>query len=84
MRRPMIRRTFVLLLFLAAPAAAQPESTRTRLVEAAYAQIGVTLGYDASYPQIAFPGGDVPRDRGCAATSSSAPVAAPESIYSGW
>jgi uncharacterized protein len=60
----MIRRTFVLLLFLAAPAAAQPESTPTRLVEAAYAQIGVTLRYDASYRQIAFPGGDVPRDRG--------------------
>jgi uncharacterized protein YijF (DUF1287 family) len=63
----MLRRTFaplLLLLLLATPAAAQPASTPQRLVEAAYAQVGVTLRYDASYRRIAFPGGDVPLDRG--------------------
>jgi uncharacterized protein len=63
----MLRRTFALLLLLvllATSAAAQPASTPQRLVEAAYAQVGVTLRYDASYRRIAFPGGDVPLDRG--------------------
>lgn len=31
-----------------------------RLVEAARAQVGVTLGYDSAYRRIAYPGGDVP------------------------
>lgn len=31
-----------------------------RLVEAARTQVGVTLGYDAAYRRIAYPGGDVP------------------------
>jgi uncharacterized protein YijF (DUF1287 family) len=35
-----------------------------RLVAAAYAQVGVTLAYDPSYRRIAFPGGDVPPERG--------------------
>jgi uncharacterized protein YijF (DUF1287 family) len=60
----MLGRTFALLLLLATPAAAQPAATPQRLVEAAYAQVGVTLSYDASYRRIAFPGGDVPLDRG--------------------
>jgi uncharacterized protein len=60
----MLGRTFALLLLLATPTAAQSGSTPQRLVEAAYAQVGVTLYYDARYRQMAFPGGDVPLDRG--------------------
>lgn len=36
----------------------------TRLIAAARQQIGVTLTYDAAYSKLAFPGGDVPRERG--------------------
>jgi uncharacterized protein YijF (DUF1287 family) len=35
-----------------------------RLVAAAEAQIGVTVTYDPAYVRLAYPGGDVPRDRG--------------------
>lgn len=35
-----------------------------RLVAAAKAQIGVTVTYDPAYVSLAYPGGDVPRDRG--------------------
>jgi uncharacterized protein YijF (DUF1287 family) len=35
-----------------------------RLIAAARAQIGVTLRYDPAYTALAFPGGDVPRERG--------------------
>lgn len=34
------------------------------LASAARAQIGVTILYDSSYQRIAYPGGDVPLDRG--------------------
>lgn len=47
---------------------ADPPSTPTgkaaRLIEAARAQIGVTVRYDPAYTPLAFPGGDVPRERG--------------------
>ena len=35
-----------------------------RFVEAAKSQVGVTVRYDPSYQRLAFPGGDVPMDRG--------------------
>ncbi len=35
-----------------------------RLAQAAMSQVGVTIRYDASYTPIAYPGGDVPIDRG--------------------
>ncbi|HEX4962017.1 MAG TPA: DUF1287 domain-containing protein [Thermoanaerobaculia bacterium] len=35
-----------------------------RVLQGAYAQVGVTLGYDSAYSRIAYPGGDVPVDRG--------------------
>lgn len=35
-----------------------------RLVQAALEQVGVTLYYDPSYVKLAYPGGDVPPDRG--------------------
>jgi hypothetical protein len=37
---------------------------RSQLVVDARAQIGVTLSYDPSYQKLAYPGGDVPVDRG--------------------
>ncbi|MFA5965771.1 MAG: DUF1287 domain-containing protein [Sphingomonas sp.] len=45
------------------PAWAQP-SAATRLIAAARRQVGVTTRYDSGYSKLAFPGGDVPRDRG--------------------
>ncbi len=41
-----------------------PQPWVAKLLEAARAQLGVTVMYDPSYVQIAFPGGDVPRERG--------------------
>ena len=35
-----------------------------RLAAAAFAQVGVTLAYDPAYVGLAYPGGDVPMDRG--------------------
>lgn len=35
-----------------------------RLLDAARRQVGVTVRYDAGYSRIAFPNGDVPRERG--------------------
>lgn len=35
-----------------------------KLIAAARAQIGVTVRYDPAYTALAFPGGDVPRERG--------------------
>jgi uncharacterized protein YijF (DUF1287 family) len=47
------------------PAAADtPAAKRAQLVSAAYAQIGVTTAYDPAYTKLAYPGGDVPADRG--------------------
>lgn len=41
-------------------AAGQPRSVPEIVVEAALAQIGVTVGYDGSYRRLKYPGGDVP------------------------
>jgi uncharacterized protein len=61
----MMHRAVMLFLLLAVPAAAQStENPAERLVAAAYGQIGVTRLYDPSYRRIAFPGGDVPLERG--------------------
>jgi uncharacterized protein YijF (DUF1287 family) len=51
-----------LSLTLACPVLAGSEPSR--LTEAARDQVGVTTTYDPSYVSLAFPGGDVPRDRG--------------------
>ncbi|HLJ64551.1 MAG TPA: DUF1287 domain-containing protein [Stellaceae bacterium] len=60
--------TFALLalLLLAAPhlRAETPSPSTQRLIQSAYAQIGVTLFYDSDYHAMAFPGGDVPAIRG--------------------
>ena len=55
-----------------APAPAPPagatiaavEPWEAKLIAAAESQIGVTVSYDPAYVRIAYPGGDVPRDRG--------------------
>jgi uncharacterized protein YijF (DUF1287 family) len=39
-------------------------SSIARLLEAAHAQHGVTLHYDGRYQRLAYPGGDVPIERG--------------------
>lgn len=44
------------------PASATPSAAK--LIAAARAQIGVTLTYDPAYTALAFPNGDVPRDKG--------------------
>lgn len=49
------------LAVLAAPALA---GGREQLLQAAHAQVGVTRFYDGSYVRLAYPGGDVPADRG--------------------
>lgn len=54
-------RLAALLLALPGPAAAAPGDD---LAAAAQAQVGVTTIYDPSYVGLAFPGGDLPRERG--------------------
>lgn len=60
-----------LLSLTFAPSSALAEAERIpaepwaqQLIEAAEAQIGVTVSYDPAYRRIAFPGGDVPRAAG--------------------
>src|SRR5579872_5305771 len=62
----MTRSWLLALMLLAAlpVAAGTPETEATRLVAAAYTQVGVTVRYDPAYRVLAFPGGDVPLDRG--------------------
>lgn len=55
----------ILAAFLLTPSITfAQESQLTQLLRGAYDQIGKTVTYDASYQAIAFPGGDVPIDRG--------------------
>jgi uncharacterized protein YijF (DUF1287 family) len=66
---PGMRRTgFALLLSLACLplrlAHAGNEERAAAMLAAAHAQIGVTVGYDPAYASLAYPGGDVPLDRG--------------------
>jgi uncharacterized protein YijF (DUF1287 family) len=61
----LLRRSFVTALLLLIPvlAHAQPPEI-TQVLKAAHAQVGVTRYYDGSYVRLAYPGGDVPADRG--------------------
>lgn len=54
------------LASIATPSRAQRANARTAvaLITAARGQVGVTLGYDATYMRLAFPGGDVDRITG--------------------
>jgi uncharacterized protein YijF (DUF1287 family) len=64
----MLRRrlflSFGLLPVLGQVARAEAPDWPLQLVAAAEAQIGVTVTYDPAYVRLAYPGGDVPRDRG--------------------
>lgn len=57
-------RTLALILSLALAAPAFAGSEPSRLTAAARDQVGVTVTYDPAYTKLAFPGGDIPRDRG--------------------
>ena len=48
----------------APPAPATASATALALVAAARSQVGVTVLYDARYERLAYPGGDVPLERG--------------------
>jgi uncharacterized protein YijF (DUF1287 family) len=60
-----VRRIFLLLVALAAPALATPQ--RLSIASAALAQVGVTRVYDPSYVRLQYPGGDLPLERGVCA-----------------
>lgn len=51
-------------MFPAAACAQDGADFTRRLIDGARNQVGVTVRYDAAYVSIAFPGGDVPMDRG--------------------
>ena len=51
-------------LLLACGAAAAQDGTVAKVLEAAHGQVGVTRFYDGSYVRLAYPGGDVPAERG--------------------
>jgi len=55
-------RFLILLAMLVLPLAAQ--ETGAKIVAAARKQVGVTLSYDPAYVTLAYPGGDVPKERG--------------------
>jgi uncharacterized protein YijF (DUF1287 family) len=59
---PGLRLALVLSWLLAASAASADE--RRAVLDAAHAQVGVTRHYDGSYVRLAYPGGDVPAERG--------------------
>lgn len=62
----LTRRSFVLAACALpfAPRLRAAPSHGAAVLAAARAQIGVTVIYDPAYVQLAYPGGDVPRDRG--------------------
>lgn len=51
-------------MLISAPALAQSTDAARVLVQAARAQVGVTIHYDSRYARMGYPGGDVPLDRG--------------------
>lgn len=57
----MTRQSWIWLLL---SLATTPAPAQQCLVDASRTQIGVTLGYDPSYVRLAYPGGDVPLERG--------------------
>jgi uncharacterized protein YijF (DUF1287 family) len=60
-----MNRRALLISLLASPAFAQsPSDFGQRLAAAAMGQVGVTRIYDPAYRRLAYPGGDVPADRG--------------------
>lgn len=66
--RRTVLQSGLLVLTSALPAMSQATTATpawpSSLIQAARAQIGVTTRYDPTYVRIAYPGGDVPPDRG--------------------
>ncbi len=60
----MIRGLWLLIVLIPSLLLAQESPPVARLLENAYAQVGKTVKYDPGYSAIAFPGGDVPIERG--------------------
>lgn len=58
----VMRSLIMILSLLAGPALAGAEPSR--LAQAARDQVGITVIYDPAYVRLAFPGGDIARDRG--------------------
>lgn len=56
-----LTRTILFALLVAVPASASPLQ---KMIDGAKAQVGKTLWYDSGYRRIAYPGGDVPIERG--------------------
>ena len=63
-RRAVLGFATTLAIPPSARAAVLVEPWAQKLVDAAKAQIGVTLAYDPAYRKLDFPGGDVPREIG--------------------
>lgn len=64
MQRRIFLSAALLLPIAGRVARAEPPDWPRQLVAAAEGQIGVTVTYDPAYARLAYPGGDVPRDRG--------------------
>ena len=62
-------RCWLLLLMHVLPLSAQ--DTGARIVTAARKQVGVTLSYDPAYVSLAYPGGDLPREKRATKTEGS-------------
>ena len=62
----MLRRTALSLLAAIGVESlhAEPAPAAVKLIAAAKRQVGVTVSYDPAYVKLAYPGGDVPEDRG--------------------
>jgi uncharacterized protein YijF (DUF1287 family) len=60
-------KTILLLLALAPAVYATTVAERATLANAALSQVGVTRLYDPAYTRLAYPGGDIPMERGVCA-----------------
>jgi hypothetical protein len=59
--------SLILIPCLSAYASAQQDSIHSKLIEAARAQIGVTIRYDRAYIALPYPNGDLPLEQGVCA-----------------
>ncbi len=64
LRKATLAVALTILLVGVMPARAQDEAAIEQVVTAAHEQLDQTLYYDPSYQRLAYPGGDVPLDRG--------------------
>jgi uncharacterized protein YijF (DUF1287 family) len=60
----MFRALFLVAVLAPSVLMAQEPAPLSRLLQSAYAQVGKTVRYDPAYERMAFPGGDVPLERG--------------------